>query len=141
LSLERQINIYIALQKTWMNHSSKFQMYSIEKITPPSTACLTSLFGNDNYIIILLQSTMIYILMNIIRINNKTLILFSISYNDVINSKNTISLYLVNKYTLSNLSHWNSTSVMKRMRCRGKSHNSSLFVFICQAMVENTILV
>jgi hypothetical protein len=66
-------------------------MYSIEKITPPLIACLVSLFGNDNYIITLLQSIMIYILMNIKKINNKTLILFSISYNDVINSKNTIS--------------------------------------------------
>jgi len=32
----------------------QFQMYSIEKTTPSTTACLVSFIGKDNYIITLL---------------------------------------------------------------------------------------
>jgi hypothetical protein len=127
------------------------QMYSIEKTIPLTTACLVSFFGNDNYIITLLQSIMICIFVNNKRINSETIIL----YNDVIHSKNTISfVFLVNKYTLSNPSHWNSTFavsfIYKEFWWKEwgtvENHtiiwiNTSLFVFICQAMVKNTILV
>jgi len=96
-------------------------------------------------------SIMICIFVNNKRINSETIIL----YNDVIHSKNTISfVFLVNKYTLSNPSHWNSTFavsfIYKEFWWKEwgtvENHtiiwiNTSLFVFICQAMVKNTILV
>jgi hypothetical protein len=94
---------------------------------------------------------MIYIFVNNKRINNETIIL----YNDVIRSKNTVSfVFLVNKYTLSNPLHWNSTFavffIYKAFWWKEwgtvENHtiiwiNTSPFVFNFQAMVKNTILV
>jgi hypothetical protein len=147
----KQISIYIAPKKNPNELFFQFQMYSIEKTTPSTTACLVSFIGKDNYIITLLQSIMIYGFINSKRINSETILL----YNDVILSKNTISfVFLVNKYTLSNLSHWNSTFavsfIYKEFWWKEwgtvENHtiiwiNTSLFVFICEAMVKNTILV
>ena len=55
-------------------------MYHMKKSIIPPIACLESFFGNDNYIITLLQSTMILVLVNNKKINNETLISFSILY-------------------------------------------------------------
>jgi len=42
----------------------------MKKTIAPPIACLTSFFGNDNYIIALLQITIIYVMVNSKRMNN-----------------------------------------------------------------------
>jgi hypothetical protein len=58
-------------------------MYPMEKTIAPLTACLTSFFGKDNYIITLLQTTVIYVSVNSKRVNSENSTPFSFLYNMV----------------------------------------------------------
>jgi hypothetical protein len=71
--------------------SSYLEYENVYIFNNPTTACLVSFYGKDNYIITLLQSIIIYIFMNSKMINNETILL----YNNVIHSKNTILLYTI----------------------------------------------
>ena len=74
------------------------QMYPMKKTISLLIACLTSFFGKENYVIILLQSIIIFVYVNSKRVNNNTLIHFSFFVIMKIKSKlNQESNFYTNK--------------------------------------------
>ena len=86
---EGLINIYTVGPQSFF----QCQMYIIKKTISPLTACLASFFGKNNYIITLLQSTVVCVLVNSKRVNSEILISFSILYN-----KRQIMVFLASTY-------------------------------------------
>jgi hypothetical protein len=75
-------------QKTWtnhfdLNHSFIAKYIPWKKTTSPPTACLASFFDEDNFIITLLQSIIIFVLANSKRVNSKNSTPFNFCYNDI----------------------------------------------------------